>query len=62
MSFRNIFNSIDLIESYSVLEMTNRQTKVRLKYRGKINKLSDKLKENKINIDIKNNVWRTSIN
>ena len=51
-----------MIESYSVLEMTNRQTKVRLKYRGKINKLRDKLKENKINIDIKNNIWRTSIN
>lgn len=62
LKVRTIFDSIDLIESYSVLEMTNRQTKVRLKYRGKINKLRDKLKENKINIDIKNNIWRTSIN
>ena len=62
LKVRTILDSIDLIENYSVLEMTNRQIKVRLKYRGKINKLREKLIENKINIDIKDNIWRTTIN
>ena len=62
LNFRNIFDSIDLIENYSVLEMTSETTKVRFKYKGKINKLRDKLLENKININVVNNVWRASIN
>jgi hypothetical protein len=62
LKVRTILDSIDLIENYSVLEMTNRQIKVRLKYRGKINKLREKLIENKININIKDNIWRTTIN
>ena len=57
-----IFNSIDLIETYSVLEMTNKYLKVRLKYKGKINRLRNKLLENKISIKILDNVWRTRIN
>jgi len=62
LNFRNIFDSIDLIENYSVLEMTNETTKVRFKYKGKINKLRDKLLEKKINIIVVDNVWRASIN
>ena len=42
--------------------MTNERTKIRLKYKGKINKLKEKLLENKININIKNNIWSASIN
>ena len=62
LKLRNILNTIDLIENYSVLEMTNERTKIRLKYKGKINKLKEKLLENKININIKNNIWSASIN
>jgi hypothetical protein len=62
LKLRNIFDSIDLIENYSVLEMTNERTKVRLKYKGKINKLRDKILENKINIKIIDNIWRVTIN
>jgi hypothetical protein len=42
--------------------MTNEYTKIRLKYKGKINKLRDKLLENKINIKIINNIWRITLN
>ena len=58
----SIFDSIDIIEDYSILEMTNDYTKVRLKYKGKINKLSDKLLKKKINIKIVNNMWKITIN
>ena len=61
LKLRSIVESLDLIENYSVLEMTNKYLKVRLKYKGKINKLRDKLLENKINIKITNNIWRIKI-
>ncbi len=62
LKLRDILNLIDLVEDYSVLEMTNENTKVRLKYNGKINKLKDKLLENKINIKIEDNIWIATIN
>jgi len=62
LKLSNIFDSIDLIENYSVLEMTNDRTKVRLKYKGKINKLRDKIFENNINIKITDNTWRVTFN
>ena len=62
LNFRNILESLDVIENYSVLEMTNKNIKIRIKYKGKINKLRDKLLENKINIKIINNIWRITLN
>jgi hypothetical protein len=35
--------------------------KVRLKYKGKINKLRDKLLEKKVDIKIINNTWRVTV-
>ncbi len=61
LKLRNVFNSIDLIENYSVLEMTNSHIKIRLKYRGKISKLRDKFLENKVTIKITDYVWRAKI-
>ena len=62
LKLRSIFDSLDTIEDYSVLEMTNQYIKVRLKYKGKINKLRDKLLQKKINIKIINNIWRIALN
>jgi hypothetical protein len=62
LKLRSILVSIDLIEDYSVLEMTNSYTKVRLKYKGKINKLRNKFVEKKINIKIVENAWRITVN
>jgi len=58
----SIFDSIDLIENYSVSEMTNKYIKIRLKYKGRLNKLNDKLFEKKINIKITDNKWRIRLN
>ena len=41
--------------------MTNEYLKVRLKYKGKIKRVQSKLLENKINIEIEDNIWRASI-
>ncbi len=61
LQLRNILDTIDLIENYYVLEMTNEQTKVRIKYKGKLNKLRDRLLENKIKIKIMDNIWKASV-
>jgi len=58
----SIFDSIDVIENYSVLEMTNEHTKIRLRYKGKLNKLNDKLLQKKVNIKIVDNTWMVKIN
>ena len=59
---RFIFDSIEIIENYSVLEITNKQVKIRIKYQGKLAKLRDKLTEKKINIQIVNNRWGITVN
>ena len=62
LNLRDIFDSIDLIENYSVLEMTNETVKIRLKYKGKVNKLRGKLLKSMIDIKIVDNIWRATIN
>ena len=61
LKIKSVLNNIDIIENYSVLEMTNKYTKVRIKYRGKINKIKKKLSEQKINVQIIDNVWKLRI-
>ena len=41
--------------------MTNEYSKIRLKYRGKVNKIKDKLVEKKIHIQIIDNIWKLKI-
>ena len=54
-------DSVELIENYSVLEMTNKYIKIRIKYRGKVNRIKDKLLNKKINIQIADNVWKIKL-
>ena len=61
LKLSSILNSIDLVEKYSVLEMTNEYTKVRIKYKGKLNKLKYKLLEKKSKIRIIDNVWKIKV-
>ena len=58
LKLRSIFSSIDLIEDYSVLEMTNKYVKIRIKYKGKLNRLRDKLVKEKVNINFTDNTWK----
>ena len=62
LKLRSVFDSINLIEDYSVSETTNDYTKIRLKYKGKLNKLKDKLLEKKIIIKIVDYTWRIKVN
>jgi len=62
LELRNILETISLVENYSVLEMTNESLKVRLKYKGKLNNLRDKLLEKKISIKIQDDIWKAKIN
>ena len=62
LKLKSILKTIDVIENYSVLEMTSEYSKIRIKYKGKINKIKIKLKEKKINIQIVDNVWKLKIN
>ena len=62
LKLRSILDSIDIIESYSMLELSNKYAKIRIKYNGKLNKIKDKLLDKKINILINDNVWNLRIN
>jgi hypothetical protein len=62
LKLKSILKTIDVIENYSVLEMTSEYSKIRIKYKGKINKIKIKLIEKKINIQIVDNVWKLKIN
>ena len=42
--------------------MTNEYVKIRIKYKGKLNKLNDKLLEKKVKIKIVNNIWKITVN
>jgi len=61
LKLRSVLDSIDIIDNYSVIEMTNEYSKIRLKYKGKVSKLKDKLIEQKISIEITDNIWRLRI-
>ena len=62
LKLRSILDSLDIIENYFVLEMTNEHVKIRLKYKGKVSKIRDKLSGQKISIQITDNIWRLKIN
>ncbi|MDC0418102.1 hypothetical protein OAM15_00570 [Pelagibacteraceae bacterium] len=61
LKLKFILDSLDIIDSYSVLEMTNEYSKIRIKYRGKISKVKNKLSEKNIKILIIDNVWNLKI-
>ena len=61
LKIKSILDEIDVIENYSVLEMTNKYLKMRLKYRGKVSKIKNKLIEQKMDIQIIDNIWKLKI-
>ena len=61
LKLKNILDNIDLIENYSVLEMTSKYLKIRVKYRGKIIKIKEKISKQNASIKIIENVWRLKI-
>ncbi len=59
---QKILNQIDLIDSFYVNEFDKNNANVKIKYYGKINKITEKLTKSGINLVIKNNEWKASIN
>ena len=62
IKFRTFLDTIDIIDNYSILEITNKYAKIRMKYKGKISNLREKFLNEKININIENNEWSLSFN
>jgi hypothetical protein len=62
LKFRTFLDTIDTIDNYSILEITNKYAKIRMKYKGKISNLRKKFLNEKININIENNEWSLSFN
>ena len=61
LKLKSVLDSIDIIEKYSVLEMTSKYFKVRIKYKGKITKIKKKISEQSIDIKIVDNIWKLKI-
>jgi len=61
LKLKLILDKIDVIENYSVLEMTKEYVKIRIKYKGKLSKIKDKLTKYKFDIKITDNVWKLRI-
>ena len=62
LKFRTFLDTIDIIDNYSILEITNKYAKIRMKYKGKISNLREKFLNKNININIENNEWSLSFN
>ena len=62
LKFRTFLDTLDIIDNYSILEITNKYAKIRMKYKGKISNLREKFLNEKININIENNEWSLSFN
>ena len=62
LKFRTFLDTIDIIDNYSILEITNKYAKIRMKYKGKISNLREKFLNENININIENNEWSLSFN
>lgn len=62
LKIKNILDKIELIDNYSVLELTKDYAKLRIKYNGKIVKIKEKFTEKNILVDIVDNEWKLKIN
>ena len=58
---QNILKEIDLIENFYVNEFSKKSAFVKIKYYGKINKITEKLNLKGININIENEEWKVSL-
>ena len=57
----NRLSQIDLIETFYIQKLTKDYAFVKIKYLGKVTKIIDKLKKEKINLKMKNGQWQISI-
>ena len=58
---QEIIEQIDLIESFNVIELNKRYSKIKIKYFGNINYITEKFLENGIRVSNNNNEWKIEI-
>ena len=58
----NFTESIDIIESFNVREITNDYAKIKIKFYGKIDKLIKKFTDANLKVELINSEWRIILN
>ena len=58
---QRIFEKIDLIESFKVNEFNKKYANIKIKYYGKVNKLSEKMKQSGLRLSVENDEWKASL-
>ena len=58
---QEIIEQIDLIESFNVIELNKSYTRIKIKYFGNINYITEKFLENGIRVSNNNNEWKIEI-
>ena len=62
LKMKNILDKMELIDNYSVLELTKDYAKLRIKYNGRIIKIKEKFNQKNILVDIVENEWKLKMN
>ncbi len=61
IKLQTLLNEIDLIENFHVNELNNKFANIKIKYYGKINVISEKIKDKGLKLKIENNQWKVSV-
>ena len=61
IKLQSLLNEIDLIENFHVNELNNKFANIKIKYYGKINIISEKIKAKGLKLEINNNQWKVSV-
>ena len=61
VEFSNRLKKIDLIDSFYVQELNKDYILVKIKYLGKINKIINKLKDQNIDLNMREGQWQLNI-
>ena len=61
LKIQNALKKIDLVENFSVKELSKNYAIIKIKYYGKINKIYEKLEDENIKIKIVNNKWQIEL-
>tara|TARA_A100001015_G_scaffold1585_1_gene2098 strand:+ start:2125 stop:3183 length:1059 start_codon:yes stop_codon:yes gene_type:complete len=61
IKLQTLLNEIDLIENFHVNELNNRFANIKIKYYGKTNVISEKIKDKGLRLEIENNQWKVSV-
>ena len=58
---QKILQEVDLIENFYVNEFSKKSAFIKIKYYGKINKITEKLSQKGINIIVESEQWKVSL-